>query len=188
MSLHLLATLNTIGSMTLPAQEALQQIARRRSLPKGALLLEEGEISDKIFFVERGLVRAFYNEGGREITSWLSDEGQALCSLPCSLLGRPARETVQLLEPTTVLMLKRSDLDAMKRSHMSLADVEYRLMERYLLLFTARIRLLQIPKAKDRLEVFSQEQSTFYRRVPLRYIATYLGIDPATLSRLRARF
>jgi CRP-like cAMP-binding protein len=174
--------------MTLPAQEALQQIARRRSLPKGALLLEEGEISDKIFFVERGLVRAFYNEGGREITSWLSDEGQALCSLPCSLLGRPARETVQLLEPTTVLMLKRSDLDAMKRSHMSLADVEYRLMERYLLLFTARIRLLQIPKAKDRLEVFSQEQSTFYRRVPLRYIATYLGIDPATLSRLRARF
>ncbi|WP_375415830.1 Crp/Fnr family transcriptional regulator [uncultured Hymenobacter sp.] len=174
--------------MTLPAQEALQQIAKRRSLPRGALLLEEGEVSDKIFFVERGLVRAFYNEDSREITSWLSDEGQALCSLPCSFLGRPARETMQLLEPTTVLMLERADLEAVKRSYKSLADVEYRLMERYLLLFMARIRLLQIPKAKERQEVFSQEQSEFYRRVPLSYIATYLGIDPATLSRLRARF
>lgn len=184
----LLNALNAIHPVELPIGDALQGIAQRRTLPKGTVLLHEGDVSHEAFFLEEGLMRAFYFEDSREVTSWMAREDSFIWPLPSYLLRRPSRETIELLEPSTLFVLSRDDLETLKKQHDALADLECRLMEKYLLMYERRVRLLLIPKAGERLDAYAQTFPDLYRRVPQRYIASYLGIDPATLSRLRGRY
>lgn len=188
MSYILLQAINAICPVELPIGEALQGIARRRDLPKGTLLLNEGDVSHEAFYLETGLMRAFYYEDNREVTSWMAREDSFIWPMPSYLLRRPSRETIELLEPSTLFVLSRDDIEELKQRHEALADLECRLMEKYLLMYERRVRMLLFPKAEKRLEAYASTFPDLYQRVPLRYIASYLGIDPATLSRLRAGY
>lgn len=168
--------------------KAIRAVARRREFPKGATILSEGEVRDEVFFVEKGLLRAFYYQDEREITSWLASEGRFIWPLPSYLLCRPSPETIQMLEPSTLLIINRHDIEVLKKRFIVMIELERKIMERYLYLYEQRIRLLLTPKLEKRLEAFQNLFPGYYERVPLRYTATYLGMDPATLSRVRARF
>jgi hypothetical protein len=92
-----------------------------------------------------------------------------------------------VLETATVLSMNRQDLEELKQRYNVFEDLECRIMERYIVLYDFRVRVLLL-KAEERLEAYQQLFPDLYQRVPLRYIATYLGIDPATLSRVRGNY
>ena len=185
--LALTTALNDIHPVDEYVQKAIQQITVRSTLPKGAVLLSEGQVADEIHFVEKGLVRAFYYRDQKEMTSWLAYEGRFVCPLPSYLLERPSQEVLQLLEPTTLLSMKRQDLEKLKQEHCAFNELQCRIMEQYILHYDLRVRLLLL-KAEERLEGFQKALPEMYKRVPLCHIVTYLGIDPATLSRLRGAY
>lgn len=185
--MDLLTYFNTIYQLDAPAQEALVRVAKRRVLPKGAELLHGGDVADAIHFIEKGLVRGFYYNDNKDTTSWIIGEGSIIWPLPSYLLKQPSRESIQLLEPSTLLSISRQDVDELKQSYGVFRDIECRLMERYITLYDMRIQLL-LMKASKRLDAYRQVFPDIHQRVPLRYIATYLGIDPATLSRLRSSY
>lgn len=185
MELSLLSiAINNIYPIDSSVQEAIQQVIKRRNLPKGALLVTEGQVMEEIHFIEEGLVRAFYNKGRKEFTSWMAHEGRFIWPLPSYILRQPSRDNIQVLEPTVVLSIRRQDLEELKRRYNVFNGLECRIMERYIVLYDLRTQILLL-KAEERLEAYQLKFPELYRRVPLRYIATYLGIDPATLSRLR---
>jgi len=179
--------INNVYPIDLSVQKAIVEAATRRTFPKGTVLLTEGQILDEVYFIEKGLVRAFYRTGRKEITSWMATEGRFIWPIPCYLLRRPSRENIQLLETTTVLSISRQKVDELKRNHKVFDDLQNRIMERYIVLYDLRIKILML-KAEERLNAYEQLFPEFSQRVPLRYIATFLGIDPAHLSRIRGSY
>lgn len=185
--MDLSTALNKYQPIDSAVQAAFMRVTKRRTLPKGTILLSEGQVIDEIHFIEEGLIRGFYYQDRKEITSWMANEGRFIWPLPSYLLRQPSRENIQLLEPTTILSIDRRDMEELKRGYAVFDNLQSRLMERYIVLYDLRVRLL-LMKAEDRFDAYQQLFPELYQRVPLRYIATYLGIDPATLSRIRSGY
>lgn len=185
--IDLATAINNIHPIEDCIQDAIQQIVIRRVLPKGAILLNEGDTSDEVHFIEKGLVRAFYYKGNKEVTSWMAHEGRFIWPLPSYLFRRPSRENIQIIEPATLLTIKRHDLSELKQKYEAFSNLECSIMERYILFYDIRIQLLLL-KAEDRFEEYQKIFPEISLRMPLKHIATYLGIDPATLSRIRGNY
>ena len=167
---------------------AMQQVLCRRTLPRGAILTNEGQFNEEVYFIESGLVRAFYVKDSHEVTTWMAAEGRFIWPLPSYLLHRPSPETVQLLEPSVIVAVSRRDMAALQQQYSVFVDLQYRLMERYIIMYDLRVQLLLIPKAEDRLTAFGRSFPDLAQRAPLRHIASFLGIDPSTLSRMRGQY
>lgn len=185
--MELLTAIDSIHSLDSSAQKAILEAAKRRTLKKGAILLNEGDISNQVHFIEQGLVRGFYYMNQKEITSWVISDGSFVWPLPSYLLRRPSRESIQLLETTVVLSIDRQDIEELTRVHEVFDELRCLIMEQYIVLYDERVRMLLL-KAEDRLEAYQKLFFDLHQRVPLKYIATYLGIDAATLSRLRGSY
>lgn len=184
---QLSTAINSICPVDASVQEAIRQVVKRRTFPKGAVLITEGQITDEVHFIEKGLIRAFYYRGKKEITSWMANEGRFIWPLPSYILRQPSPDNIQVLEPAMVLSINRRDLDELKQRYNAFGDLECRIMERYIMLYDFRVRILLL-KVEERLEAYQQAFPDLYRRVPLRHIATFLGVDPATVSRVRSSY
>lgn len=179
--------INSICPVDASAQEAIQQIVKQKTLPRGAVLVTEGQITDEVHFIEKGLIRAFYYKGRKEITSWMAHEGRFIWPLPSYLLRQPSPDNIQVLETATILSINRQDLEQLKQRYNVFDALECRIMERYIVLYDFRVRILLL-KSEERLEAYRKAFPDLYQRVPLRYIATYLGVDPSTISRVRSGY
>lgn len=185
--MEIVSALNSIHPIDDNLQKAIKEVVIYRTLPKGAIILNEGQVTDEVHFIEKGLIRAFYYVGKKEVTSWAANEGRFIWPLPTYLLRRPSRESIQVIEPTTILTIKRQDVEKLKKEYEAFDSLQCQIMERYIILYDLRIQILLL-KAEERIEAYQRLFPELYQRIPLRYIASYLGIDPATLSRIRGNY
>ncbi len=73
-------------------QEALPSFLIREKLPKKTLLLRESKVCDRLYFIEKGMVRAFYRHDGQETTDWFMQEGDLIISVYSFYLQKPSFE------------------------------------------------------------------------------------------------
>lgn len=157
-----------------------------QTFPRGSLLLMQGDVSDKLYFVETGLVRGFYEWTGKEYTAWFAQDGDFACSVRSFFTQDPSFETIQLLEESTLSFLRYQDIEtAITANTTDMQEFIRLLTEQYLLQHESRVRMLRGMSAKERWDIFTTHHPALYCRVPLQYIASYLDLTPATLSRLR---
>lgn len=179
--------LRRVFSVSEPALGALVAIATRRSFPRGSWLLRAGERATSAFLVTRGLVRELYvDDAGAEHTRVFVAEGHLTGSLLDLLSGAPSITWIQALEDVEAVALAWSGFEAACERHPELHVVARRNAEA---LCVRKIRreheLLTLPAAA-RLARFRAEFPAIDERVSRRHLASYLGVTPETLSRLRA--
>lgn len=158
----------------------------RINLPANSLLLLEGDINDKIYFIEQGLARAFYYKNGKEYTSWIMQEGNFFYSAFSFLNQEPSFETIQLIEPSRLFFIRYTDLQKLLVENLEVNRTWRVLTENNLLRYDIQNRMLRSTTAEERLKKFIEDYPELYGRVPLKYIASYLDITPSSLSRLRS--
>ena len=156
------------------------------SLPKGFRVLEAGKVETDIYFIRRGLARAFIPVDGEEITTSFSLEGGIVFSMDELYYNKLSEEFVETLEEVEAYRIKLTDL-----THLFETNIEWcnwgRIIHQneYRRLHRSHKERLTLP-AKQRYEAFKSQFPEVCRRANLGYIASYLGITPSTLSRLRA--
>lgn len=154
------------------------------SIPAKTVLINEGETSKHIYFVQKGCLRLWFNNQGKDITFQFFFEGQGVSCL----LGRePSPFTLEALEPSTVVVLKKKDFDRLMNEFPEMKNdfIEILLtrLENYSRLFLSRIK----NNPQERYEELMKENPEIFQRIPLHYIASYLGITSVSLSRIRNR-
>ena len=160
-----------------------------QQLEKGDHLLRIGEVASHIYFVHRGLLRYYFLDAssGDECTGQFFDEGQVVTESESFLSGRPARASFAAIERSEILRLPRAAItDGYDRDH---AIERYgRLMVQQALTGSQRRaeRLLTL-SPEELYRTFVATRPEVARRVPQYLIASYLGITPEALSRIRGR-
>lgn len=176
---------------TLFLSESVQRTIKPKILKniveKGAIIIQAGRVNNDLFFLEKGIARGYYYvDDDNEITSWIVAEGNFV-AVPHSFFGRkPSVETVHLLEKSVIYSISYDDLEEITRTHPEVAVLKSRFVEKYLILYDERLRALRSTSAFHRLSFFEKHNKELLNRVPLKYIASFLGVTPQTLSKLRS--
>lgn len=170
--------------------DALYELVNQFELvefPKKYLLLKEGEFSDDIYFVCKGLIRNYYIKEDKEINHWITKENGLLSAAYTIATGDRNFINYETLEPTITLKISYSILLQHCDKHHSIARLVRKIIEKYYTLFMEKTYEVLFLSAEERYHIFMKDHSDLNARLPVKIIASYIGIAPETLSRLRAK-
>lgn len=156
-------------------------------LPKHTLLLQYNEICEKLYFIVSGLARGLYINHTHEITSWLIKEGSFICSPDSFLYQKPSGEAIELLEDSLLVSLDRAELTLLIEKYPVAIQIERLIFEKYMLIYYEQVKSLRLFDVEERFKNFIEKYPEFYERVPHKYIASFLGTTPETISRILKR-
>ena len=158
-----------------------------KQFPAKTILLEAGDVATNIFIVKSGCIRSWYNADGDDITLQFFMPGQPVASFESLVNLTPSEYSIETLLPAEIVVVNGRDFKNWFESH-----PEYHLqgihfaMERlssYQKLFLSRIK----DTPQERYELLLKEHPEIITQIPQHYIASYLGITPVSLSRIRSR-
>ena len=154
---------------------------------KNKVLLPFEVICDKLYFLHSGLARGYYVENGKEITAWFAKENGFMYS-PYSFLNQKSTlEAVELLEDSMLVSLAYEDLHKLYDLFPSTNNMGRLITESYLIRYDEQARSLRTLTAEERFRKFIIDYPSIYESVPLKHIASYLGMSPETVSRILKR-
>lgn len=168
--------------------EAIHLIASQltfKRVRKGKHLLSPGQICEHLYFIQKGMIRSFIKEGGKEITTWIDMEGEVSTSIRGYCYRHPSYEYLQTLEDCELIILTYSDLDMLLNKYIELNVVVRKFLEECYAGAEERAFISRIPNAGKRYKHLLKTRPEMINRIPLKYIASYLGITMETLSRIR---
>jgi len=159
-----------------------QYLLKEESIAAKTILLKEGETSKNIYFVKEGCLRLWFNNEGKDVTFQFFFENRAVSSF----FGRgPSMFNLESIEPSVIVKLKKSDFDTLLMTVPEFKDgfleIVLQRMENYAKLFLSRIK----DNPQKRYLELLENNPQIIQRVPQHYIASYLGITPVSLSRIR---
>jgi len=154
---------------------------------KKSTILKTGQIADRIYFIEKGLVRNVRHETGREKTAWFMYEGDIIISVESFFTQQPSLETIEALEPCITYSINRDQLYKAYNLFPEFNLHRAVLLEKYYAQSEARARIKQM-KAKDKFQHLMTTQPNLISRTPDKLLASYLGITPGTYSLEKNRF
>lgn len=164
-----------------------KNVSKRQVVKAKTILLEEGKIADKLFFIESGCLRVLMNNEGKEITFQFYFEGQMVSSFESFWEGKPSLYSIETLETSIIQSISKNEfqtfIENSSNGKKAFDDYIYKRFIDYKNLFLSRIRDNPEKRYIDLLENHSQ----ILQRIPQHYIASYLGITPVSLSRIRNR-
>ncbi|WP_461215976.1 Crp/Fnr family transcriptional regulator [Lacticaseibacillus sp. GG6-2] len=170
-----------------PYETQIKATGVRRHFDTGEDLLREGDLAKHLFFVEEGCVRLWHNDDGRDITVQFFFENQAVSSFESFYLEQPSLFAITAVEPTTVMVVDgrvlKKTLEADPQALAAFTDRICRRFIAYTNYFLNRIE--ESPEARYR--TLLADDPALVARVPQYELATYLGITPVSLSRIRNR-
>ena len=154
----------------------------------GSYILKAGQVCDRACMVASGLVRSYYIREDKEITSRFMDEGYIATSWISFYTQKPGNEFIQALEDTVILSIDYVDIQRLYVDYPEFNTIGRKQLEYTFFLAEQRTQMLRKHTAEEKYQFFLDNHPLLMQRVPLRQIATYLGMDEATLSRVRGKF
>lgn len=162
----------------------------RLEVPPKTVLLEEGKVSQQYIYIEKGCVRAFFNNNGNDKTLQFFFENEGLTSLPSFVNDTPSDITIETLESSVVYLLPKKHVSEL----MDEVSHEPGFLKMMLQIFARRQmhyshELISFIRdtPEQRYQNLLTERPHIIQRIPQHYIASYLGISTVHLSRIKSK-
>lgn len=160
---------------------------KRKEISPKTILLSEGQTSKNAFFIEKGCLRAWFNNQGKDISFQFFFEGEGVASVESFMTNQPSLFTIESIESSIIHSISKTDfqfiLDTSPDIRKRMDDQISQRLFYYQKLFLSRIK----NSPQKRYQELLIEYPEILRRIPQHYIASYLGITPVSLSRIRHR-
>lgn len=158
----------------------------KKVVPKNHNILEEGKICNHLSFLESGLLRFYVNKDGVELTKFFTIAPYFFTSQNSFNSRQPARESIQTIEPSVIYeatFVENEELLNLKSWNSFAKKITQEVQ-----FFTEEIlEELQSETAENRYRKLLNENPELLNRIPLNYLASFYGIAPQSLSRIRSK-
>ena len=166
--------------------DILESILVPMKFARGETVVNEGEVCDAIYYVERVLFREYYYKNNKEVTEYLAVDGNVFMCIESLFQNEPSKLIVEALEPSVVYALPKDRLEEVALHNVNIQILYRKILEESLIISQRRADLLRFESAKDRYRKLCKLNPKVIMKAPLVYIASYLQMTPETLSRVRS--
>ncbi|MDM1295792.1 Crp/Fnr family transcriptional regulator [Sphingobacterium sp. N143] len=167
--------------------EKFKPLFKRLEVPAKTILLQEGEMSRTMYFIEKGCLRTWINNDGMDITTQFFFEGDSVSSIESFMTNQASLYSIESLEPCILQTLSQKDFQhALADLPEVKEEMQKHLFRRFLNSQKTFYSYLK-NNPRKRYEELVAAYPHIIQRVPQHYIASYLGITPVSLSRIRNR-
>ena len=168
-------------------QIAIEALLSTEAYHKYDVIVKQGQVCTQLRFVVSGVYRVYRIEDGKEITSYFNYESRNpfVASFVSLLTGTSSQEIVECIVPGTLLSISYTDWTSLYDGSPSLNTFGRRMAEYNYILAMERIESLQYQTATDRYASFMKLYPSLLNMIPHHYIASYIGVTPESLSRIR---
>ena len=166
----------------------IDQLFEKVEFKKNEFLLKQGEISDKIFFIESGIVREYFNsesEPEKVITYWILPENEWIYQVESFELQTPSNSHIRAETKVQARSISKVMFEQLINKNEKFSPYVLKIYRKYLLQLEYRNRMHQLRKVEERLNYFDQMHPGLSQKVPLYMIASYLNTTATNLSRVR---
>lgn len=154
---------------------------------KGDFVLKHAEICKHFYYVKKGFLRIFYFKNDKDITEWFAGETKFCFSIASYFEDIPSKLVIEAIEDSEIIFLSKLGLENLRKTNIEIAHLLIEFYSRSLILSQKRMESIQFETAKQRYYNLLKDQPSILNKVPLQYVATYLGITQETLSRIRSK-
>ena len=162
----------------------------RIEVPAKTTLLEEGEVSKKLFIIEKGCVRVWSNNNGKDLTTQFFFENQSVASIESFIKQFPSPVVIETIEPSVIWWISKNDMDKILEEVKEIPELRDRFIDMifqrtfdYIRHFVSFIK----DSPTQRYLTLIEEKPQIVQRVPQHYIASYLGVTTVHLSRIKSK-
>lgn len=178
--------LKTIGTLSPGLEEKLRELLQIEDVRRKHTFLLGGEVSDRVYFITSGLVRAYYFDEKRDKrTNWIMKEQDVIIGMDSFYSRQPGDEYIETLEPTTVGSISYDELQMLYSEFPEFNWIGRILNEKYNDLASRRAKELRSNDATKRYQLFMENYPALVNRVPTKYIASYIGVEEETLYKIK---
>ena len=167
------------------AETAIAEICTVSTVKKNSDLQPIGHTCKTIYFISKGMARIYYFKDGIDITENFYFENNIIARVESLFTGKPSRKAIQILEDAEVIGINAGSLFRLYDQFPAIERLFRKIFEAAYVETVNRIESLQFHTAEERYKDLLQEAPDILKKIPLKYIASYLGITPVSLSRIR---
>lgn len=166
---------------------ALAPYVEKIELKKKAVIINEGSLSESVYYIKAGCLRSWFNHDGKDVSFQFFLEGNFVSSFESLVFDQPSPYTVESILPSTVYAISKHKFQEEVSNSPELKDAVFQIvcerLRHYQRLFLSRIKDTPQQRYQELIEL----QPELIRLIPQHYIASYLGITSVSLSRIRCR-
>lgn len=153
---------------------------------KGDIILNDGDICNSLFYIEKGFIRQYYVKHDKEVTEHLACEKDVVWCINSYFNHEPTHLMMETLEQSVLWAIPREIMEELSDTNGDIAYLYRRFFENSLMLSQLKADILRFESANERYARLTQHFPEIIKRAPLTLIASYLQITLETLSRVRA--
>lgn len=163
------------------------EICKEVKFSRGNDVQSIGHTCKTIYFVKSGVVRIYYFKNATDITESFEFENAFVARAESLFTGKPSQKAIQAIENTVLIAIDSNKLFKLFDSHHDLERLFRKIIEDSYVNTVNRIESLQFNTAEERYLNLLKDNPNILKRIPLKFIASYLGITQVSLSRIRAQ-
>lgn len=168
------------------ASELIADNFEQIRLPKNTVTLKEGKINSDYIFLEHGFMRSYvYDTNGNEVTTNIYKPKQMVFEVASYFQRKPSNENIETITECSIWVGKYENFQKLFHSLSEFREFGRAILVKGFISFKERTISMINEKAEQRYEKLLKDSPEIFQHVPLKYIASYLGITDTSLSRLR---
>lgn len=166
----------------------LMSLGEIQVLQEGETFIKQGERHNRIALVMQGLLRNYImNDNGEQITVVFATELQSIAPYKCLFLQQPASETTEAVKSSVLITFDYPTMRKLGEEEPEFNKLYMDALEKTLMNAIERVEDFTIAKPEERYQRLLAKHGYLIEQAPLKYLASYLGINPVSLSRIRKR-
>lgn len=173
------------NSLSSKAEQAIAEISNVVVVKKKKDLQPIGHTCRTIYFMQKGIARIYYFKDGTDITERFFFENRIIARVESLFTGKPSRKAIQILEDAEIIAINADKLFKLYDTFPEIERLFRKIFETAYVETVNRIEGIQFHSAEERYNALLTEEPNVLKRIPLKYVASYLGITQVSLSRIR---
>jgi CRP-like cAMP-binding protein len=167
--------------------KGIQSIMSFEKFPKHHILHESGKVCNDMYMITSGIARVFYYQEDKDITCHFAAEQEIITTIDSFIQRKKSKYNIEALEDLEVFKISHSDLEKLFHSNPKYERLSRLFLQQIYIDLVERVDDLQLHTAHERYEMLLNKNPSLFQRVASKHIASFLGMTPETLSRVRTK-